>query len=285
MSGPSGSDASSIDGLVQLLDLEAIEVDLFRGAAGPDRGLVRVFGGHVAAQALVAAHRSVEGKMVHSLHAYFLRAGDPTRPIIYEVDRIRDGRSYATRRVVGIQNGKAIFNLQASFQVPEEGYEHQQPGPEGIGDPEGLPDFYRWLAEQRELPMGRLVAPFDLRVVPEGSRFSRTIVFKADGKLPDDAVLHRCVAAFASDLTLLGVSLQPHGFPHAETGFMASLDHAMWFYRPFRADEWLVYQQETPSATGGRALTAGRMYTLQGALVLSVVQEGAVRPPRPVREH
>lgn len=274
------NDAGSLDKLVEVLDLEQIELDLFRGAAGPDRGLVRVFGGQVAAQALVAAHRSVVGKAVHSLHAYFLRPGDPARPIVYEVDRIRDGRSYATRRVVGIQNGKAIFNLQASFHVGEEGYEHQVPGPADVGDPERLPDFYRWLAEQRELPIGRFATPFDLRVVPGDSRLERTIVFRAKGRLPDDLTLHRCLAAFASDLTLLSVSLQPHGFPHAETGFMASLDHAMWFYRPFRADEWLVYQQETPSATAGRALTAGRMYTLDGTLVVSVVQEGAVRPPR-----
>ncbi|MHB1536667.1 MAG: acyl-CoA thioesterase [Acidimicrobiales bacterium] len=277
--------------LLEVLDVEEIDQDIFRGFSPPE-AVERVFGGQVAAQALTAASRTVTDKAVHSLHAYFLRLGDPSRPIIYEVDRIRDGRSYATRRVVGVQGGRAIFNLQASFHVGEEdGYYHQVPAPEGRPDPEGLPTFWRWFDPQAAGAGGPLgnerrtfhssIAPIDVRVeLPVTGTFERSVWFRAVGRLSDDPVLHSCVAAYASDLTLLNISLQPHGFPRVRPGFIASLDHAMWFHRPFRADEWLLYQQESPSAGFGRGFTQGHIFTAGGDLAISVVQEGAIRPPR-----
>ncbi len=280
----------AVDELVSLLDLERLEVNLFRGVS-PDEERQRVFGGQVAGQALVAAGRTVDpalGARVHSLHAYFLRPGDTKVPIIYEVDRSRDGRSFITRRVVAIQHGQVIFHLQASFHTDEPGYDHQEEMPD-VPDPETIPSLAaeaKTLLEKRGVVGGP--RPIDLRHVspprwmdPSPQRES-LVWIRADGKLPDDAVLHTCVAAYASDMTLLDVSLAPHGqtFMSGEV-MMASLDHAMWFHRPFRADEWLLYHQTTPNAHGGLGLSRGEIFTREGQLAMTVMQEGLIRPIRP----
>lgn len=280
----------AVDDLVKLLDLEPIEVNLFRGVS-PDEDRQRVFGGQVAGQALVAATRTVEpGRDVHSLHAYFLRPGDPHVPILYEVDRLRDGRSFTTRRVVAIQHGKAIFNLQASFQLAEEGLDHQDPMPE-VPDPETLPTF-----QERMAPYAASIGDWFHRPRPIDTRHAdwamedrtrplppyQRVWLRADGQLPDDPVLHACVLTYASDMTLLDTTLLPHGGNgYAGQVFMASLDHAMWFHRPFRADEWQLYCQDTPSASGGRGLGRGLIFTAEGKLAVTVVQEGLIRVNRP----
>ena len=277
----------AVDDLIALLDLEAIEVNIFRGVS-PDETVQRVFGGQVAGQALVAAARTVEpSAAVHSLHAYFLRPGDPAVPILYEVDRIRDGRSFTTRRVVAIQHGRAIFNLSASFHVHETGFDHQYPIPDDVPDPESLPDFTtRWepwadsLGGWFDRPR-----PIDTRYVDwsppdrkEALAPRHRVWLRADGALPDDPVLHTCVLTYASDMTLLDTTLLPHGGTYRDDQvMMASLDHAMWFHRPFRADEWLLYDQDTPSASGGRGLGRGLIWTQRGDLVVSVMQEGLIR--------
>lgn len=282
-------DQAAVDSLITLLDLEPIEVNIFRGES-PDEDRQRTFGGQVAGQALVAASRTVEGMTVHSLHAYFLYGGDPSSPILYEVDRIRDSRSFITRRVKAIQHGRPIFGLTASFQRQEEGYEHQMPMPEGQPDPESLPDFRERMAPWKDKLGDWYDRPrsIDTRYSdwrsPEdhtpGPMFEN-MWFRANGRLPDDPVLHQCIVAYASDISVLDTSLRPHGLS-ASLGevFMASLDHAMWFHRPFRADEWLLYAQDTPSASGGRGLGRGLIYTREGALAASVVQEGVIRPAR-----
>jgi acyl-CoA thioesterase-2 len=281
-------DQQAVDDLVCLLDLERLEVNLFRGVS-PTVQVQRVFGGQVAGQALVAAGRTLEPEdgSVHSLHAYFLRPGDPSVPIIYEVDRIRDGRSFTTRRVVAVQHGKAIFNLAASFHRAEAGMEHQAPMPSGLPRPQELPTFKeRWadraaqLGEWYERPR-----PIDTRHADVEADDRRRplppvqhVWLRAAGKLPDDPILHTCVLTYASDMTLLDTALLPHGGEYEEKNLMmASLDHAMWFHRPFRADEWLLYAQDTPSASGARGLARGLVFTHDGALVASVVQEGLVR--------
>jgi acyl-CoA thioesterase-2 len=275
----------ALDELIAVLDLEQLEVNLFRGISWKD-DRPRVFGGQVAGQALVAAGRTVEDRPVHSLHAYFLRPGDPSVPIVYEVDRIRDGKSFTTRRVVAIQHGEAIFNLQASFHVAETGLDHQVPMPEAP-PPESLPR-----ADELEPPVpGKLWKrqPVDMRYVDgppwdqspsaDQTRPRQLVWIRADGTLPDDPVLHTCVVAYASDYTLLGASLVPHGVSYFRDDIMmASLDHAMWFHRPFRADEWLLYSQTSPSSSGGRGLAYGGIFRQDGALAVSVVQEGLIRP-------
>jgi acyl-CoA thioesterase-2 len=280
----------AVDDLIALLDLEAIEVNIFRGVS-PDDARQRVFGGQVAGQALVAAVRTVDpGFNVDSLHAYFLRPGDPTVPILYEVDRIRDGRTFVTRRVVAIQHGKAIFHLQASFHVEEDSFEHQLPMPEGLPDPESLPDFKTRMAEFKDLfgteyERDRAI---DVRPVEWSPRDRakdlpphQNVWIRADGTLPDDPVLHACVVTYASDMTLLDTATLPHGLGAMERGvFMASLDHAMWFHRPFRADEWLLYSQDSPTASRARGLARGLIYTRSGDLAVSVVQEGLIRVQR-----
>ena len=280
----------AVDDLIALLDLEAIEVNIFRGTS-PDVDAQRVFGGQVAGQALVAAARTVEDdRSVHSLHAYFLRPGDPTVPILYEVDRIRDGRSFTTRRVVAIQHGKAIFNLQASFHIHETGLEHEAPMPADVPDAESLPDF-----KQRWEPWSEMLGewyqrdrPIDTRTV-DWQPLDRTrplpphqqVWLRADGVLPDDPVLHACILTYASDMTLLDTTLLPHAVGAVEKDvMMASLDHAMWFHRPFRADEWLLYAQDSPSASGGRGIGRGSIYTREGHLAVTVVQEGLIRVDR-----
>jgi acyl-CoA thioesterase-2 len=283
----------AVDALVILLDLEPIEVNIFRGLS-PDEDRQRVFGGQVAGQALVAAGRTVErdDSSLHSLHAYFLRPGDPTVPIIYEVDRIRDGRSFTTRRVVAIQHGRAIFTMAASFHIDEPGLSHQRPMPE-VPDPDTLPTMQERLAPYKDT-LGSWLdrpRPIDQRFAAalHGNPFERReagglephqlVWIRADGVLPDDPMLHACVLAYASDLTLLDTALLPHPVaPWDEHGLqMASLDHAMWFHRPFRADEWLLYDQESPTAAAARGFNYGSIFTRDGRLVVSVAQEGLIR--------
>ena len=277
----------TVDDLVALLDLEPIEVNIFRGVS-PEERVQRVFGGQVAGQALVAASRTVELEAghIHSLHAYFLRPGDPSVPILYEVDRIRDGRSFTTRRVVAIQHGKAIFNLSASFHRTEPGLDFQLPMPE-VPAPETLPTMKeRWepwkekLGEWYQRPR-----PIDTRQVdwhPPTERVPlppfQHVWLRADGRLPDDPILHACVLTYASDMTLLDTTMLPHrGAVPDDKLMMASLDHAMWFHRPFRADEWLLYSQDTPSSSDSRGLARGLIFTETGDLVVSVMQEGLIR--------
>ncbi|MFI1966088.1 acyl-CoA thioesterase [Streptomyces pathocidini] len=287
-----------LQSLLDLLDLERIEEDIFRGASRP-AVIPRVFGGQVAAQALVAAGRTVpEDRTAHSLHAYFLRPGDPGAPIVYTVDRIRDGRSFTTRRVVAVQHGQPVFHLSASFQTFEEGLEHQAPMPDAP-DPETLPTAEEMLPRHAHLfrdpgVVDRILearAAVDLRYVEpppyvtagKGPREPRSQVwFRTAGKLADDPLLHVCLATYVSDMTLLDSVLLAHGRGGWAIGDVvgASLDHAMWFHRPFRADEWLLYDQESPSASGGRGLGQARIYTADGQLAISVIQEGVIRVPR-----
>jgi acyl-CoA thioesterase-2 len=282
-----------VDGLVRLLDLERIEEDIFRGVS-PKAEWQRVFGGQVAGQALVAAGRTVpRERHVHSLHSYFIRPGDPSVPIVYEVDRVRDGRSFTTRRVVAVQHGKPIFSLSASFQLEQPGIDHQSDMPEAP-DPESLPTLERRYADSpvaaHWFRMGP--RPIDLRYVDDppwqqhakGPRAGLNRVWmRADGTLPDDPLLHVCVVTFASDMTLLDSVLVRHGLaPGIDPISMASLDHAMWFQRPFRADEWLLYVSSSPTASGSRGLATGRFFDRAGRHLVSVVQEGLIRVgPKP----
>jgi acyl-CoA thioesterase-2 len=276
-SRPEPATSSPLDVLLDTLDLEDIDRDIFRGKSPPTR-LQRVFGGQVASQALVAAQRTVPDRLAHSLHAYFLRPGVPEEPIVYEVDRIRDGRSYTTRRVVGIQRGRAIFNLQASFQVPEESWEHQIEMPASPSDPATLPVWsHRFGPDNGDTRPGPNV-PFDIREASVADGYQRLLWFRTVGPLADDPALHRCVLAYASDLTLLSIALEPQGPLPAPPSFVASLDHAMWFHRPFRIDEWMLYAQTSPSTGAGRGLCQGHLFTTDGRLAVTVVQEGALRP-------
>ena len=272
-----------VDALIDLLDLEPIEVNIFRGV-NPDEDRQRIFGGQVAGQALVAAARTVDDdRAVHSLHGYFLRPGDPNIPVLYEVDRIRDGRSFTTRRVVAIQHGRAIFHMSASFHLAEPGFGHLDEMPDVPG-PEGLPTrAERFAAAGVDDTYGpsaldtRYVTndPFNRR---EPLPPTQQVWFRANGELPDGQVLHTCLLTYASDMTLLDTTLLPHGSGAADRSvMMASLDHAMWFHGPFRADEWLLYDQHTPAASGARGLATGRVFTQDGRLVANVVQEGLIR--------
>ncbi len=279
---------SALDDLVTLLDLEVIEVNMFRGVS-PQENRQRVFGGQVAGQALVAAARTVDDKSrrVHSLHAYFLRPGDPTIPILYEVDRIRDGKSFTTRRVIAIQHGKAIFNLQASFQIAEPGLEHFLKMPEGLPQAETLPDFKTRMEPFKD-QMGEWFTrprPIDLRYIDTDpltrknlTSLGQKLWMRADGKLPDDPVLHACIVTYASDMSLLDTTLLPHGRSWTEQSIqMASLDHVMWFHRPFRADDWLLYDQTAISTSNARGIACGYIFAPNGELVVTVVQEGLTR--------
>ncbi len=282
---------AALDRLVRLLDLETIEVNIFRGAS-TDENRQRVFGGQVAGQALVAAARTVDEpqRYAHSLHAYFLRPGDPAAPILYEVDRIRDGRSFTTRRVVAIQHGRAIFNLQASFHHDEPGPNHQIDAPTGLPEPESLPDFKTQMAPYAE-QLGEWYErprPIDVRYV-DGNPMDRKgtaspgqqVYMRANGVLPDDPVLHACVVTYASDMTLLDTTVRPFGLAWDSPDMqMASLDHAMWFHRPFRADDWLLYDQVALSTSSARGLAGGAIFTSTGELAVSVVQEGLARVGR-----
>jgi acyl-CoA thioesterase-2 len=286
--------------LVALLDLERIDDRNFRGRTPPEDS-TRVFGGQVAAQALVAAGRTVDAdRRVHSLHAYFLRPGDPLRPIIYDVDPIRDGGTFTTRRVVGQQDGEAIFHLAASFARPRPSrMEHQVPLSPDIPGPEDLPSYEDVIDEvdpkTREWWSGiRQRRPLDIRFVrgaPVRAQVARgelvapteQMWIRSAETLPDDPLIHVCAATFASDLMLLGAALPPHGYTYGDEGLVAaSLDHAVWFHREFRADEWFLYDQEGSWAGGGRALCRGRIFDRQGRLLATVLQEGLLNFRDPV---
>ena len=275
-----------VDRLVVLLDLERIEDNIFHGVS-PSESPVRIFGGQVAAQALVAAGRTVPPERgVHSLHAYFIRGGDPRVPIVYDVDRIRDGRSFTTRRVVATQHGEAIFALSASFQLPDQGLDHADAMPE-VAPPEQFDDLETWARRTGGTAITRMPLPFDLRYVTPPvwagmgdearSGEHHQVWLRADGVLPDDPLVHVCVLAYASDLTLLWSVAAGHGHAVGQDLVAASLDHAMWFHRPFRADDWMLHDCVSPSATGGRGLATGRFFSRDGRLIASVVQEGLVR--------
>ena len=279
----------AVEDLLKILDLEQIEVNLFRGQS-PKSGWQRVFGGQVIGQSLVAARRTVDGRHPHSLHGYFMRPGDPKVPIIYEVDRIRDGKSFTTRRVVAVQHGQAIFAMSASFQVDEGGFEHQAVMPDVPG-PDELPsedDVKADLLSRMPEPMRTYYErerPIDMRPVEINRYMSREpmepqfhVWIRTTGRLPDDPAIHQCVLAYASDMTLLDTSLVPHGRTVFDPMIQAaSIDHAMWFHRPFRADEWLLYAQDTPSAGGARGFSRGLIFQQDGTLIASVAQEGLIR--------
>ena len=279
-----------ISELIELLDLEEIEQNHYR-AVSPDEGWQRVYGGQVIGQALVAASRTVpDDRQAHSLHGYFLRAGDSTIPILYTVDRIRDGRSFTTRRVVAIQHGRPIFNMSISFQAEEEGFSHQFEMPDAP-DPETLHDERdlraEWAARLPEGQAGTFTRqrPIDVRPVdpmnvfePERRPPRQMCWMKCRDPLPDDYRLHQCVLAYLSDWSLLDTATLPHAVSFLQENMqMASLDHAMWFHRRFRADEWLLYVQDSPSASGARGLNRGLIYTRDGVLVASAAQEGLIR--------
>ncbi|HEY0938234.1 MAG TPA: acyl-CoA thioesterase II [Trebonia sp.] len=284
--------SDSLDQLIDLLNLEQIEVNIFRGRS-PDDRMQRVFGGQVAGQALVAAGRTVPAnRPVHSLHAYFIRPGDPSVPIVYTVDRVRDGRSFTTRRVTAIQHGKAIFALSASFHHPEPGLEHAAPMPAVRPAGELRPDTERLVeATGRPLPEPFRDSPIELRSVGplfaelarnpslrDAGDLSNHVWVRVTERLPDDPLLHVCLMTYISDLTLLEVVLLAHGRSWSDgTVSAASLDHAMWFHRPFRADQWLLYAQDSPVAAGARGLVHGQLFTAEGELVVSVMQEGLIR--------
>lgn len=287
--------SKAVETLIDILDLERIEQNLYRGES-PDVGWQRIFGGQVIGQALVAAQRTVSTKenepkrIVHSLHGYFMRPGDPSVPTIYEVDRIRDGRSFTTRRVVAIQHGKAIFSMSASFQIVEEGLEHFVEMPD-VPQPEDLPSE-KQLAEQfiDHAPEGvrnywKRERPIELRPISLEHYISnkklepkQNIWFRATGKLPNNTAVQQAVLAYASDMTLLDTSLFAHGRAVFDPNLqVASLDHAMWFHRPMNMEEWHLYSQDSPNSSGARGFTRGSIYSRDGQLIASVAQEGLIR--------
>ncbi len=281
--------SSALDSLLSQLKLEPLEVNLFRGHS-PDDGWPRVFGGQVIGQALSAAYETVEERVCHSLHAYFLRPGDPKIPIIYEVDRSRDGGSFTSRRVVAVQHGKQIFHMAASFQTPEEGLSHQETMPD-VPSPD---DLMSELERRREVA-DRLPAdyrkhflrerPIEVRIIDPADMFDpkpqppvQNLWFKAQGVLPDNIAIQQYVLGYASDMTLLDTALHPHGVSFMTGNIqVASLDHAMWFHRDFRMDEWLLYAQSGPSSSGGRGYTLANVFNQDGLLVASAAQEGLIR--------
>jgi acyl-CoA thioesterase-2 len=279
--------------LIRLLDLERLEDNLFRGTSR-DIGSPQVFGGQVLGQALRAAYATTEGRRAHSLHAYFLRRGDFNAPIVYEVDRSRDGHSFTSRRVVAIQHGAQIFHMAASFQTIEEGVEHQLPMPD-VTQPEALRSLYDVPADLRDkLPpairkMVRDDIPFEFRLVqpinyarPVAEPPRQDVWLRAIGPLPDDPLLQQCLLAYVSDYHLIATALRPHGASMATPGIsVASIDHAMWFHRPARVDDWLLYSMDSPSASGSRGFARASLFTRDGVLVASTAQEGLIRlPPR-----
>ena len=286
---------SAVQEVLDILDLEPLEVNLFRGRS-PQSRWQRVFGGQVIGQALVAACRTVEdvtARPPHSLHAYFLLGGDPKVPIIYEVDRIRDGKSFTTRNVKAIQHGHAVFSMSVSFHTAEPGLNHQVkmpdvPRPDELPSDEELKDrIYPLLPEparryyERERPIEFRPVEFSryLGEKSENGRFD--IWIRATGRLPDEPAIHQCVLAYASDMMLLDAALIPHGRSvFSEDIMAASLDHALWFHRPFRADEWLLYAQDSPSLANSRGFSRGLIFAGDGTLVASVAQEGLLRQRR-----
>lgn len=287
-----GTEGQPLDILLRLLDLERLELNLFRGQ-NRDIGSRRVFGGQVLAQALVAAGRTVEGRAAHSLHGYFMLPGDVNTPIVYQVDRIRDGRSFTTRRVLAIQEGREIFSMLCSFHVDEPGIEHGARMPD-VAPPETLPrelDLVRAMADRIPAPLREVYTqdrPIDFRPIapvdpftPEPRPPLKHTWFRAEGTMPDALILHQAVLAYASDYGLLGTALLPHGRSFMMRGVQAaSLDHAVWFHRPFRVDDWLLYEMDAPAAAGARGFTRGALFTRDGTLVASTVQEGLLRMRR-----
>lgn len=288
-----------LDDLLDLLDLEEIDLDIFRGRN--ERGRPgRIFGGQVAAQSLVAASRTVEGLPAHSLHGYFLRPGDPDVPVVFTVDRLRDGASFVTRNVVARQRGRAIFNMSVSFQREEAGYEHQMempsaPDPESIPTRaelvkrhyEAIPEADRhWVALPRPLDVRHVQIPTFFGGSRDPAAKGPTLVWmRVPSPLPDDAALHQRLLAYMSDMTLLDNIVLPHG-RNGRLGpvMVASIDHAVWFHRPLRADEWLLYAQDSPAAAGARGFARGTLFTRDGTLVASVAQEGLLRPVRKAQD-
>ena len=279
-----------LNDLLSLLKLETIEDGLYRGQS-QDLGFKALFGGQVMGQAVSAAQETVDPtRNVHSLHSYFLRPGDAAKPVVYEVERIRDGKSISTRRVKAIQNGKAIFYMTASFQQFEQGLEHQDPMPEVAG-PEGIASYSDFIFDHQHLIpeniRGKFLAekPIDIRPVeaynwaaPQSMPAQCHSWMKTNGCLPDDLRIHTYILAYASDFHFLPTSLFPHGVTHWNPNFqIATIDHAMWFHRPFRFDDWLLYKMDSPSASGGRGLVKGQIFNHQGELVASTMQEGVIR--------
>ena len=280
-----------LDDLITLLHLERIEDNIFRGDSR-DIGSAQVFGGQVVGQALSAAQHTVDGRVAHSLHAYFLRRGDMTAPIIYEVDRARDGGSFSNRRVVAIQHGRPIFNLAASFQNPEAGIEHQAVMP-NVPDPESLRDIIDVEGDMLEKMPAKLrrhmtdKRPFVVRPVPQPDAADsmppvRCVWLRTVDELPEELALHQNLLAYVSDYELLGVSTLPHDLPFGQGAIiMASLDHALWFHREFRIDRWLLYSMDSPNASGARGFSRGQLFSEDGSLVASTAQEGLVRVVEP----
>ena len=278
-----------LDDLIKVMTLERLEMNLFRGESR-DIGSPQVFGGQVLGQALVAATATADDRTVHSLHAYFLRRGDFNSPIVYEVDRALDGKHFSSRRVVAIQHGRQIFNMSASFQLPETGLEHQIPIPD-VPPPESLPDMeshYRGVADKLPAAARRVLEqkrPFEFRPVlaPDPLRREKSaplkyIWFRAVDKLGEDEALHRSLLAYVSDFHLLDTALKPHGVPMISPKLViASIDHAMWFHRSVRVDDWLLYAIDSPSASGARGFTRGSVFARDGRLVASAAQEGLIR--------
>jgi acyl-CoA thioesterase-2 len=290
MPNATSTNCRALDDLLSILDLESLEDNLFRGRS-PQQAWQRVYGGQILGQALVAAVRTVPAERIaHSLHAYFLLPGDLARPIIYSVERVRDGGSFTTRRVTATQHGRAMFVMSVSFHRRESGLDHQRPMPP-VPMPEELASEAELKAQLIEkLPESMRTywdseRPIELRPLDVGRYVTRTtrameqsLWMRATGRLPDDLALHQCVLAYASDFTLLDTALIAHGKPMFDRGMqLASLDHALWFHRPFRADDWLFYTQESPSSHGARGYCRGDIFTRQGVLVASVAQEGLLR--------
>jgi acyl-CoA thioesterase-2 len=278
-----------LDDLIKVMTLERLELNLFRGQSR-DIGSAQVFGGQVLGQALVAATATAEDRVVHSLHAYFLRRGDFNSPIVYEVDRALDGKHFSSRRVVAIQHGRQIFNMSASFQLAETGLDHQISIPE-VPPPESLPDYethYREVADKLPAAARRMLEqkrPFEFRPVdpPDPLRRDKSpprkyIWFRAVDRLAGDEALHRCLLAYVSDFHLLDTALGPHGVSMISSQLViASVDHAMWFHRSVRVDDWLLYAVDSPSASGARGFTRGSVFARDGRLVASAAQEGLIR--------
>ena len=275
--------------VLDLLDMETIEAGLFRGQS---RNIVgkNVFGGQVLGQALMAAGRTAEGRLAHSLHGYFLRAGDTRAPIVYQVERIRDGKSFATRNVKALQHGEIIFIMSASFAVAEDGLEHHEPMPQ-VDGPDGIPsetELRQKIAPMIPEKVREAFArerPIEIRPInpvnpfaPQKQEAKRFHWMRAQNRLPDDPLLHQCVLAFASDFALMGTAMLPHGVSFMQNNMQAaSIDHAMWFHRPFRVDEWLLYEMDAPNASSSRGMNRGLIYSQDGRLIASTAQEGLMR--------
>lgn len=282
--------------LIENLRLERLEMNLFRGFTPVEESRERIYGGQVIAQSLLAAYETVEDRVCHSLHCYFIRPGDPTTPIVFEVDRSRDGGSFTTRRVIAVQNGRQIFNLAASFQAEETGYEHQSdmpdaPPPDEVEDDTEVqrkllanapPEARAWLDRPQPIEMRTVDGRFDTQT-PSPREPLQQVWFRARSPIGADGHMHQVILAYASDMSLLGTSVRPHGVSWRTPGFQsASLDHAMWFHQPTDFNQWHLYHQESPSASGGRGFNLGYVYRASdGVLVASCAQEGLMRMRKP----